>query len=291
MFGYVRPYEPELKVRELGVYQSYYCGLCKVIGMRYGQMLRAGLSYDLTFLALLLSSLEEKEEDIQKVTCTFHFMQKKTAVSAVPALEYAADMTAVLGYEKSLDDVRDKGIRGKVEAGIFLHFYKKASSLHPYVCQTTGRILQELCHIEEADCSSPDFVAKLFGKTLGEVFLGYPGINREGMDSRGTRALREFAENLGRWIYIIDAADDLEEDQARGEYNPLDAFARKNGDVLEKDPVRTAEQLLYHYLGSMASAMELLDFRKNRKLIENIIYLGLRQKTDEVLKREKEKYE
>ena len=55
MFGYIRPLEGELKVREQREYRGYYCGLCKSIGARYGQIERLSLSYDCAFLAALLA--------------------------------------------------------------------------------------------------------------------------------------------------------------------------------------------------------------------------------------------
>ena len=58
MLGYVKIDKGELKVREYEVYTGYYCGICKSIGKRYGQLPRMALSYDAAFLAVLLASLD-----------------------------------------------------------------------------------------------------------------------------------------------------------------------------------------------------------------------------------------
>ena len=40
MFGYIRPYKPYMRHYEYEIYRSYYCGLCKDMGKRYGQIFR-----------------------------------------------------------------------------------------------------------------------------------------------------------------------------------------------------------------------------------------------------------
>ena len=79
----------------------------------------------------------------------------------------------------------------------------------------------------------------------------------------------ELLYHLGRWIYLIDAQDDLEEDAQAGRYNPVAARFGPQGDR------ETLERTLNHSLNRMYSAAQLLSFGRRWPVIENILYLGL----------------
>lgn len=287
MLGYVKAYQPELKVKELGIYKSYYCGLCRVIGERYGQMLRTALSYDMTFLAIVLASFDGKEDRIVKKRCAVHAFREQTMLQDEEALSYAADMVAILGYENHLDDVSDPGGAKRGPAGLYLkQAYRKAASRRPDAAAQIRASLADLYALEKKKERSIDRMADAFARVMADVFLG----GRPDLPEGDARALREFAENLGRWIYVIDALDDLEEDAETGAYNPLHEFftetENRSGKIAANSRIREQTGiLLYHYLGRTSAAFDLMDIRKNQDLIRNIIYLGLRKETEDVLGR------
>lgn len=272
MLGYIVTEKAELKVRELGLYNGYYCGLCKTIGEEYGQILRKGLSYDMAFLALFLASLSDKEDKVTLEHCITHHIKKWPVVHDEPALHYAADMMMILGYENFLDDVAD-GDRSKVSpVGAILHkAYKKADATYPKIAADTKKSLETLYELE-AKGGNLDKKADCFARVMAGVFTGYQAPCEK-------RILSTFAENLGRWIYVLDAMDDYKDDKANHKSNPLFTM---EGEDREK-AAAMAEPILYHYLGELVKAYDLLDIRKNKGILDNVIYLGLRRKTDEVL--------
>ena len=54
MFGYISINKAEMKFKDYDVYHSYYCGLCKVLKECYGRRGQVTLSFDMTFLVILL---------------------------------------------------------------------------------------------------------------------------------------------------------------------------------------------------------------------------------------------
>ena len=170
MYGYIRILKPELKFREYDDYRACYCGLCEALHRQYGALARCTISYDMTFLVLLLSGLYEPNEELQKRRCIAHpfckQLQKKSAV-----IDYAADMSLLLYREKCIDDWNDeRKFTRKVAADFLSRDYKQAQKKYP---QKTAKIqthLQQLHHYEKAQESYPDLPAGCFGAILGEIF-------------------------------------------------------------------------------------------------------------------------
>ena len=116
MFGYVRPEKELLLMRDFTRYRSIYCGLCKTIKERYGNLQRSIVTYDMTFLAALLLSLSEKDSEIVQEGCILNPINKKAISKNHPALDFAADASIVLAYFSALDNVRDeKPLRGRMQ--------------------------------------------------------------------------------------------------------------------------------------------------------------------------------
>lgn len=270
MLGYVTVDKNELKVREWDVYQAYYCGVCKSIARRIGQLPRMTLSYDSVFLALVLASLSGQQEDIHKEHCITHHLEKKPVVLGNPAVDYAADVMVILAYHKCLDDWNDERKASALAVRTALATaYRKIKGCQPEVIAAVEDGLGRLSALEKENCALIDRVSDIFGDILAVLFTGY---GDHGDDSR--RALAHLGKHLGRWIYIIDALDDYEEDKAAGTYNPL---------LFRKDGLVGMENLLYNELAEIAKAYDLLDVRKNRGILENIIFMGLRGQTDRIL--------
>lgn len=270
MLGYVTIEKNELKVREFDLYQAYYCGICKSIGRRTGQLPRMALSYDSVFLALVLAGLAEDEESVRQEHCIIHPIRKKPVVFGNRALDYAADMMVILAYHKFLDDWKDErrlsGLSGKTA----LHgSYQKLERKYPEICSRTEAALSRLSRLEKERSDKLDMVSGAFADIMEVLFTGFAP------EEKDARILGRMARQLGSWIYVIDALDDYEEDAQKDNYNPL--RLRRNG-------LEGIGELLYTYLAEMTKAYDLLDIRKNKGIIENIIFMGLRLRTDAVLR-------
>ena len=292
MLGYVKAEKAELKMREWEVYSAYYCGVCKSVGRRFGQLERMTLSYDFAFLALLLGSLSAEADSITPEHCLIHPVKKKNISASTPQIDYAGDMMLLLAYYNLLDDINDndKGsfkdkIGAKAGEKILHRNVKKLQLKYDRICGEIESQLVLLSKLEKEKCSSLDQAAEPFAILMGEVFAG--GV--EDISAPGQAAtLRQLGRALGKWIYLADAFDDLEEDMTSGSYNPFVCrFAAELAADIQltfKDRIRDrATFVLMTSLSEIGKAYDLLDIKKNGGILENIIYFGLLRRTENLL--------
>ena len=226
MFGYVRPVREELKCRDFDLYKATYCGLCGAMRRRYGWLAPMFLNYDFTFLALLLSEPEKRFTPCRG-RCHANPLLKKSMCQTSPALETAADESVVLTWWQLRDKARDsglwKGLPARTLALLLKPAYRKAARRRPEFDRCVRESLEKLSALEAERCSSMDRAADTFAVLLQGAA---PASGEEIRD----RALQQLLYHLGRWIYLIDAQDDLEEDRASGNYNAVAARFGPEGD-------------------------------------------------------------
>ena len=271
MFGYVTVNEPELRIREYHLYRSYYCGMCMDLKDNYGQSGRMTLSYDTVFLALLLTSLYEPPETLRSVRCAVHPLEKH-ATRQNEYTRYAADMNIILSYYSCVDDWNDeKEMKKKLMANVLRGKNEKAGSLYPEKARVIRENLDRLHELENrsragTDASMPcsqllDQAGGIFGDLMAEIF----DIKH---DVWGP-ALRQVGYYLGKYIYILDAYDDLEKDLASGSFNPLAAMGGRPG---LDDYV---QGILTMTISSCTAAFETLPIVENIDILRNIVYSGI----------------
>ena len=267
MFGYVRPLTPELRVRELEDYKAVYCGLCRTMGKRHGFFARLTLNYDFTFLAMVLANGAEPCQ-ISLRRCPEHPLRRRKMCGEMPALEVAADESLILSVQKLRDDVADKGFFRGLPARIAALFltpaYKKAAAARPVFAREVAHRLNELHRMEEEGCPSLDRPADAFAQILRAAAPDTGGEARN-------RALGQLLYHVGRWIYLIDAWDDLEEDIRTDAYNPINARYEGRG----KEHLEELKITLLHSRNLAAGAYELAKAERWDGVLSNILYLGL----------------
>ncbi len=283
MFGYVIPYKSELKVKEYDMFKAYYCGLCKTLGREFNHIVRFGLNYDLTFLALLLSTIEEEKEVITREGCIANPLKKKMIVNTNKSLVYTANISILLIYFKLLDDWKDeKSIKSLMATIPFLLPLKKARNEYNNKALAIKRHLDNLSELEKNKCNTIDEAADVFAKLMEEISV--PDYIE---DQKTERVLRWIGYNLGRWIYILDAFNDLEEDIKNKTYNPvLLQYQYSKDESIEEFKKRIADSIEFSLtmsLEAIAKSFEFLNIRKNQGIIENIVYMGTRHKMEVVL--------
>ncbi len=255
MFGYVTINQPEMKFKDYDMYRSFYCGLCRTLKDGYGAVGQLTLTYDLTFLALLLTALYEPETVRGETRCRTHPLKKQPTRTNVYS-EYAADMEILLAYEKCLDDVKDDGDRKKAVAARMLRSRaEKAEAKHPEKARVIREKLSAIEEREKAGETGVEVCAGLFGELLAEIF-----------DVHGdhwSETLRYMGFYLGKFIYLMDACEDLEKDRSSGSYNPLKSFG---GDV---------EELLTLMMAECCRAFERLPIIEHAEILRNILYSGV----------------
>ncbi|NLM76319.1 MAG: hypothetical protein GX187_09570 [Clostridiaceae bacterium] len=282
MFGYVEPDKPELKLREYEIFRGYYCSLCKTIGKKYGQIPRVTLNYDLTFLYVLLDSLDTAPVNGRRERCIAHPFKKRFVVYSGSSADYAAAMNILLTYYNLRDKWADeKSIISGSGSLMLKRFYKKVKNEYPEKCKIIKHHLKQLQELEKNGCEIVDEAAEPFALIMRELFQG-----GHIHDEMANKALGWMGYNLGRWIYILDAYDDIEEDIRNNNYNPVVRQYKYNGENISEFKRKILEPVnfsLTYSLSEVEKAYSLLNIEKNKGLLDNIIYSGLIVKTDKVL--------
>lgn len=213
MFGYVQAYKPELKMREFYKYKAYYCGLCKVLREKYGFLGQMTLTYDMTFLVMLLTSLYEEEVQREECRCLVHPIKKQKMLYN-EITEYAADMNIILTYFHFVDDWQDeKSKLGLAGLQLLRKTYLELEEKYPEKCRVIRKALYLLKKCEEKQEENIDMTSRYFGELMAELFVYKKDV--------WEKKLRRMGFYLGKFIYIMDAYDDVEKDLENGSYNAL----------------------------------------------------------------------
>ena len=277
MFGYIVINKPEMKFREFDMYQSYYCGLCKSLKDRYGKIGQMTLSYDMTFLALLLSSLYEPETESGYRRCVAHPVEKHL-YRQNEFTDYAADMNLLLSYEKCLDDWNDEHITKKrLMAGILKSRNEQVAKKYPEKFDKICQCMDTIHEYEKSESRNIDEVAGVFGEIMAEIFAY--------RQDEWEETLRCMGFFFGKFIYLMDAYEDVETDVEKGTYNPLK-------DIYQKDDFEElAGQVLLMMMAECSKAFERLPIVENVQILRNILYSGVWSKYDLVKQKRKEQKE
>ena len=260
MFGLVRPYMNDLSEEEKARYKAVYCGLCRALNEKYGLAGRMGLNYDMTFLIILLDSLYEPQEQTKDAVCPPHPVKKHRETKS-EFTDYAADMTVALTYYKALDDWMDEGSKtGKVYSGLLKRSYQQVKERWPRQCEAIEKSLDALHEVEKDEAAQPERAADLSGRMLADIFAV-----KEDFFQRQMAGLGYF---LGKFIYMMDAAIDYEDDRKKGCYNPLNGMNVTPEEALE---------ILRQPMGQAAETFETLPLIQDANLMRNILYSGVWQ--------------
>ncbi len=261
MFGYIQVNCKTLSEEEKQRFRACYCGLCHALHARFGNAGRLTLSNDMTFLALLLSSLYEPDETCYDEKCVLHPVKKHRAVIS-SATEFAADMNIILAYFKCLDDVQDEGrLRGRVGEHALKKAYRQVQSRYPERCEAIRQCLEKISALEKENSEDIDALANLSGQMLSETFVW--------RDDVFAQHLRGMGQALGRFIYLMDAYEDYDEDLKRGRYNPL----KKLHD--QPDYEACMQDILTMQMGKCVRELDYLPLEKDAQLLRNILYSGV----------------
>ena len=262
MFGYVRINKMDLTFREYEHYKAYYCGLCKYLKRNHTELSRLTINYDITFLIVLLSSIYQPSAQVFHEKCIVDPVKKKKHIIN-DITEYAASMNILLAYYKLEDDVNDEGgIKSRLARQVYKKSFKTAYDKYPKKADFIKKCLGELRSLEEDQSSSIDQTSNCFARLLEEIF--------DYKDDDYRDRLRKVGFNIGKYIYIMDAYEDLDEDLEKGRYNPFTSY--KDDREALKDRV---DKLIGMTLSRLEEAILDLDIEVNKSIIDNIIYSGV----------------
>lgn len=262
MFGYVTANKPELKMREFGRYKAFYCGLCRRLGKNNGAVSRLTLSYDMTFLILLLSSLYEPEEQQERHRCLIHPGKKQWMIYN-QITDYASDMNVLLSCYHFQDDWEDeRSFAGFCGAKVFAGRAKKIAGQYPRQAKVIREQLGRLAELEQKGITEPDAISRPFGELMSELFVYREDAFQD--------ILRSFGFYLGKYIYLLDAFMDLEKDLKKGSFNPL----RESTD--REDFEESVRQMLEGTIRQAVAEFEKLPLEQDLPILRNILYEGVK---------------
>ncbi|MDL2233590.1 DUF5685 family protein [Ruminococcaceae bacterium OttesenSCG-928-L11] len=285
MFGYIKPFKPELKIREFETYKAVYCGLCKQLGKSFGRLARATLSYDCTFLSLLHMALADSRPTYSEGRCSINPLKKVKRCDSGEAMTFSADMAALLIHYKVLDNIADSRWLPRLGWRMVRPFtgraWKKVRAARPETADKIGEAMARQARVEANPDGSADAACEPTALALEAMFAAMA------QDETQARVLARLGYLLGRFVYLCDALDDMEKDEKTGSFNPfLNQLARRGGD--RGTLLVSARETLFMTIGEICKTCDLLRLERHETIIRNITDLGLRASVEEILaKKEK----
>ena len=277
MFGFVVANTEALSQVQLDRYRGAYCGLCRTLQQRHGDLSRLTLNYDMTFLVLLLSSMYEPEEESGTGRCMAHPVHRRNWWRN-RFTDYAADMNVALAWHNCMDDWNDeRKVLSLAEARLLRAHYEKIYETRRIQCDAVEECMETLRAVETSEAAVPDAAANAFGRLMGELFAVEE-------DSVWNPRFRAFGESLGRFVYWMDACVDLDRDRKKGCYNPL-LVMYPAGAVDEEEKL----ELLKMLIAECASEFERLPLVRDVEILRSVLYSGVW--TQYLMRRKKEKKE
>lgn len=265
MFGYVKAYKPEMRIKEWEMYKAVYCSLCRELGKKYGILARFTLSYDFTFLALLNMSLTDGFPDTFRKSCALNPLKKcNYCKNKQESLSFAASSAMIMLYYKLLDNLEDEKGIGKIKYWLlkpsFAFAYKKAAKNNTAVDSIFKEYYKAQTTVQSKAACGIDAAAEPTAVMLSKVF------ELCSADEFSRRALSRMGYCVGRYIYILDAAKDLPDDIKKHNFNPY-----KDNENYKQDAKRQIDICIAEAI----KAFELIEIKQLKNILGNILYLGL----------------
>ncbi|MCD8366201.1 MAG: DUF5685 family protein [Clostridiales bacterium] len=277
MFGYIYINQKSLSEENKRQYQAYYCGLCQVLKKSNGVKGQMLLNYDMTFLIILLTGLYEIENEERRFVCPLHPTRKKTAYINEASC-YASDMNVLLSYHNLIDDWKDEhNIPKHVMSQMLKRDYQRIAAKYPRQVQALENYVNRLNMLEAKREENIDAISGLTGEMLGEIFAW--------KDDLWADELRCLGFYLGKFVYLMDAYEDLDRDRRKNEYNPFLSMARNNGEDFET----LSRLILTSMMSECAKSFERLPILLHADIIRNILYSGVWSKYEYLQEKKKKR--
>ena len=275
MLGVMTVRKDELKFREFDRYRGFYCGLCRAIGKRCGKACRMALSFEMTFLSMLLTSLYEPETKGEMRRCAFHPIEKRLMLGN-EAIDYCADLSALISYYDLRDGWEDeKRVDQLAESALLKKAAGRAGEALPRQKEAVERYIAKLHEVEQKNDMNLDAAANLSGELLGELYVWKKDVYE--------RDLRELGFYLGKFIYLCDSFEDVEQDIKKNNYNPL--IERFNRPEFEAE----SRVMLEDMMARACRAFECLPLIEDAPIMRNILYSGIWLRFESACERRKAK--
>lgn len=271
MFGYLQPEKRELKIKDYELYNSVYCGLCRRLGKDYGITARLTLSYDCTVFAMLAMAVKNSRCIITRGHCTFNPLKKCLFCETEDdAFDIAGALSVIMTWYKLKDTAQDSGFFGKAAAKagkvFFSRSYKKAAAAFPFIDKATAEMMEKQLQAEK-DNAGVDKSAEPTAQLIASMCRTLSD------DPTDSHILEVFGYFTGRWIYLMDAADDLPKDVRKKTFNPFKAKLDETGSM--EDTMEYCNEALNLTAAQIVLSYELLPISSFKEILDNIVYNGI----------------
>ena len=281
MFGYVVPDKMNMFMKDYYGYRAFYCGLCKSIGKRCSQLMRINTTYDMTFLNILAHGVMDIEIEMKMGKCVLNMVQKKLIAQNDTLTEKIVDIGTILAHYKCVDDIiDDKSLSKKfIDRTIIRRHYKKAKKLYPELDAYIELKYRELADAEKAKCDSIDRISHYFGEIMVRI-------GETVFEDKYTAEISNLLYNLGKWIYLADAIDDIDDDFKQKMYNVfLCNYEYKDKQTFLEEKKDTLEFVMMSCYNTICNDFDKIEVKKYEGILTNILWYGMLNSTKELLRR------
>lgn len=282
MYGYIIPDKPNMLIKDFTFFRAFYCGFCKSIGASCGQIARFGTNYDMTFFNILLHNVLDKEIQINNEACILNPVKKKPVVANDDLTEKVVDINTLMFYYKVEDDYID-GNKSRALAlmPIVKPKAKRAMKKMPEINKILKDNFELLRKMESENEASIDKVAEPFSVIISEVAKIILG-------EKNNDDIQNLCYNLGKWVYLMDALDDIEDDYKNNRYNPFLAKFHnfENRTQFLETNRQDLEYIMMSVYNGIVCEYNRLDVKISEGILSNVFYLGLKKQTEDMLKGE-----
>jgi hypothetical protein len=244
------------------------------------------LRYDAAAMVLLCMAARGTQPVFEQKRCFLHPFTKAPVLAPCEETKAVSCMMAALAYYKCKDDMADE--KGMARLGAYLlypyfsYLRRRAARRMPEIDLIVQQGMQAFAKAEKESGDSADIPANAFGTLMGDL-LAY--------DTQGeTRAiLHELGSAMGRWVFLLDAAEDYETDVKKGRFNALHALYKEH--ELDEQHRTTLDMLLGAEIADAVAAADLIDWNGRddlRAVVYNILCMGMPAQAGKVLFPQKE---
>ena len=283
MLGYVKAFKPEMKVKDYELYRGIYCSLCRALGRNYSPIAQLFLSYDFAFAAVLRLAAGENGCSFVKKSCPYNPAKKCMICQSKETLDFCSHAIIITVFYKILDNMHDGGIKSKLIAyllyPIVFLMHRKAKRLAPDIDKIIGESMKIQSETEKKKNVCIDEAAHPSAEALGKIFsLGFEGERKESLYTLGYM--------VGRYVYILDAADDLEDDLKDDSFNPFSAeYGEIKDEKIRTDFAQRITAVLNLTQSNAIEALDMLEKKRFEDILENVVLEGLDFSMERVLKK------
>lgn len=277
MFGYIIPDKPNMYMKDYYRYRAFYCGLCKCIGHECSEMMRFTTNYDMTFISLLAHGVLGVEPEFSNEGCILNPMKKKTIAKSTDLMRKIADVNTLLIYYKIIDDVRDGGGKAAFSKVFINKHFKRAKARMPQLDEIFKREYDALWQLEKDGCGVMDMLADPFANMMREAIKAILG-------DEYTVPIGGLIYNIARFVYIMDAVDDVGDDHSKSEFNPyLIGYKYTDRVTFNADKGKDVEFLLMHCYTRIKESFAEITLKTNEGVVTNILWYGILARINVIL--------